>query len=65
MTASEYLILTLIIMIISSGLGYMWGSNVTYSKMEKQAIEAGCAEYNSVTGDWQWKDLPKPKEVKP
>jgi hypothetical protein len=44
-------------------LGFMCGvmfcnfaSHVKIQQLKDTAIEKGVAEYNSTTGDWQWKD---------
>jgi hypothetical protein len=31
-------------------------------KMQKELVEKGFAEYNSITGDWQYKEQLNPKE---
>ena len=40
-------------------LGFMFGvifSNIGINNIKHEAIDRGVAEYNSQTGDWQWKD---------
>jgi uncharacterized membrane protein YkvI len=32
--------------------GYVWGREV----MQDEAVEHGAAEYDSVTGEWKWKN---------
>ena len=37
-------------------LGVGVGSNINNGIWERAAISKGFAEYNSVTGNWQWKE---------
>jgi hypothetical protein len=51
--------------VVLTGL-IMWGVLVSNSENDKidfkeDAVKAGHAEYNSVTGKWQWKNLKEEK----
>lgn len=54
-------ILIPIAFIIGIVIGSVVATNVVDHSWEREAVEYGYAEYNSTTGDWQWK--PKPIEV--
>ena len=42
-------------------VGVLIGMMMEQSIMQHEAIKHGVAEYNSVTGRWQWKDAEKLK----
>lgn len=55
---------------ISCGLlmwigGFGIGMSVGASKVQTEAIDHGYAEYNSQTGDWQWKESDAPSNAEP
>jgi H+/Cl- antiporter ClcA len=44
-------------MIIASTISFLLGFNISACEIKKQAIKHNYAEYNSKTGDWQWKGV--------
>lgn len=48
---------------ISVVLGMLLGFLTTNSHYQTEAIEKGFAEYNQVTGEWQWKEPTKEPEL--
>lgn len=52
----------IVIVIISVFIGVLVGFGIGESCYKKQAIEHGCAQYNTKTGDWEWKDFTQVKE---
>lgn len=40
----------------SACLGHEHGRKDAIKEFQQQAIERGVAEYNAMTGEWQWKE---------
>jgi hypothetical protein len=54
--AVVFAVVSIIIISISVFLGFSAGADCAIKDYRKQAIDRGFAEYDSVTGDWKWKD---------
>jgi len=52
------IIIMLVIGFLSYVIGIQGGIRSLRKEMQAEAIELGHAEYNSHTGEWQWKEKP-------
>lgn len=50
------LIAVAVLVILCFFVGVVAGANSEEDQYQKQAIEKGFAEYDSVTGEWKWKE---------
>jgi len=52
-------IFMLIVGIVALIFGVYLGFNVGEASIKEEAVQQGFAEYNSSTGEWQWKNKEK------
>lgn len=59
--ALKGLFLVIVIVVFSAMAGVFVGNVMTVNYYREEALNRGFAEYNSATGDWQWKGEPAPE----
>lgn len=52
-------VIATIFVVVVGAHGYRLGSELERATFQQEAIELGYAEYNAVTGEWQWKINPE------
>ncbi len=51
--ASTWMIV--IVVFCSVLIGFIWGSSYANGKLKTEAIELNYAQYDAVTGEWEWR----------